>query len=171
MSKDDTALTFALLKVLSTRIGEAKKNADAEIRDGWKVKDRNAAVLPDGTKIGSVTLAKGKLTADIVNQDAFLEWVLATHPDAVEQVTVTRVNPDFAARMVAFARATGSTADPATGEEVPGLRVQEGDPYAMTILEEDAVEQVAKAWQDGELGELIGALVRPAIEQGPVDQS
>lgn len=167
MSKDDTALTFALLKVLSTRLGKAKKNADAEIRDGWQVKDRNSAVLPGSNiKIGSVTLAKGKLTADIVDQDKFLEWVLATHPDAVEQVTVTRVNADFAARMVAFARATGSTADPATGEEVPGLRVQEGDPYAMTVLEDDAAEQVTKAWQNGELTELIASLVQPAIEGG-----
>lgn len=166
MSKDDTALTFALLKVLSTRIGKAKKNADAEIRDGWQVKDRNAAVLPDGTKIGSVTLAKGKLTADLVDADKFLEWVLTYHPDEVEQVTVTRVNADFTARMISYARQTGSNVDPATGEEIPGLRVQEGDPYAMTILADDAAEQVAKAWQNGQLTELIASLVQPAIEGG-----
>lgn len=167
MSKDDTALTFALLKVLSTRLGKAKKAADAEIRDGWQVKDRNSAVLP-GTeiKIGSVTLAKGKLTADLVDADKFLEWVLTYHPDQVEQETVTRVNADFTARMISYARQTGSNVDPATGEEIPGLRVQEGDPYAMTILEDDAAEKVAKAWQSGELTELIASLVQPAIEGG-----
>jgi hypothetical protein len=95
-----------------------------------------------------------------------MEWVLENHPDAIQQVQVTQVDPDFTARMVAFARATGSTADPATGEEVPGLRVRDGDPYPMTKLEDNAAELVAEAWQSGELSELIASLVRPAVEAG-----
>ena len=166
MSKDHTALTLALLKVLSSRLGAAKKTADTEITGGWEVADRNAAVLPGGVKIGSVTLAKGKRNVDITDQDAFMEWVLETHPDAIQQVQVTQVDPDFTNRMISFARATGSTADPATGEEVPGLRVRDGDPYPVTRLEDDAFEQVAAAWQNGELGELIAALVQPAVEPG-----
>ncbi|WP_329521215.1 hypothetical protein [Spirillospora sp. NBC_01491] len=166
MSKDETALTFALLKVLSTRVGAAKKSADKEITGGWEVSDRNAAVLPGGIKVGSVTLAKGKTSAEITDTDAFMEWVLETHPDAIEQVKVTRVNRDFTARMIAFARATGSAVDPATGEEVPGLHVREGDPYAMTTLEDDAVELVADAWQTGQLAELLGSLMQPAVEAG-----
>ena len=166
MSKDETALTLALLKVLSGRVGTAKKTADQDITGGWEVSDRNAAVLPNGTKIGTVTLAKGKRSVDITDQDAFMEWVLEAHPDAIQQIQVTQVDPDFTARMVAFARATGSTADPATGEEVPGLRVRDGDPYPMTKLEDDAADLVAEAWQNGELTELIAALVRPAVEAG-----
>ena len=166
MTKDQTALTFALLKVLSTRVGAAKQAADADITSGWKVKDRNAAVLPDGTKVGSVTLAKGKTSAEITDADAFMEWVLETHPEAIEQVKITRVSPDFTARMIAFARATGRIDDPATGEAVPGLQVREGDPYAMTTLEDDAVELVAKAWQSGQLGKLIGSLMQPAVDAG-----
>ncbi|HWB34959.1 MAG TPA: hypothetical protein VHA75_02940 [Rugosimonospora sp.] len=166
MSKDETALTVALLKVLSTRIGAAKKAADKDITGGWEVSDRNAAVLPNKAKIGTVTLAKGKRSVDITDQNAFMEWVLENHPDAIQQVQVTQVDPDFTARMVAFARATGSTADPATGEEVPGLRVRDGDPYPMTKLEDNAAELVAEAWQSGELSELIASLVRPAVEAG-----
>lgn len=166
MSKDETALTVALLKVLSGRIGTAKKTADTDITGGWEVSDRNAAVLPNGTKIGTVTLAKGKRNVDITDQDAFMEWVLETHPDAIQQVQVTQVDPDFTNRMISFARATGSTTDPATGEEVPGLRVRDGDPYPMTKLEDDAAELVAEAWQSGELAELIAALVQPTVEAG-----
>ena len=166
MSKEDTALKFALLKVLSTRIGELKKEADADITAGWQVSDRNAAVLPNETRIGSVTLATGRRSVDITDPDAFMEWVLLTHPDEIQQIQVTQVHPDFTARMVAFARATGSTADPATGEEVPGLRVRDGDPYAVTKLEHDAAELVAQAWKDGVLADLIGALVQPAVEAG-----
>jgi hypothetical protein len=164
MNKDETALTATLLKVLSTRIGAAKKTADKDITDGWEVSDRNSAVLPGGgPKIGSVTLAKGKRSVDITDADAFMAWVLETHPDAIQQIQVTQVDPDFTARMIAFARATGSTADPATGEEVPGLRVRDGDPYPMVKLEANAAELVAKAWQDGELTDLIAALVQPAV--------
>jgi hypothetical protein len=165
LSKDDTALTLALLKVLSTRIGVAKKAADAEIA-GWEVSDRNAAKLPNGQKIGTVTLATGRRSVDITDGDAFMEWVLETHPEAIQQIKVTRVDPDFTARMIAFARATGSTADPATGEAVPGLRVQDGEPYAMTKLEDDAVEQVAEAWRTGKLTDLFAALVQPAVKAG-----
>lgn len=166
MTTHDTALTFALLKVLSTRIGAVKKAADVEITSGWQVGDRNAAVLPNDMKIGSVTLAKGKRNVDITDGDAFMEWVLETHPDAIQQIQVTQVDPDFTARMIAFARATGSTADPATGEEVPGLRVRDGDPYPVTKLEDDAVELVAKAWQNGDLADLLATLVQPAVEAG-----
>lgn len=166
LSRDQTALTLTLLKVLSTRLGAAKKIADKEITDGWAVSDRNAAVLPGGVKIGSVTLAKGKRNVDITDEDAFMEWVLETHPDSIQQVQVTQVDPDFTARMIAFARATGSTTDPATGEEVPGLRVRDGDPYPVTRLEDDAADEIAEAWRNGVLGELIASLVQPAVEAG-----
>lgn len=166
MTAHDTALTFALLKVLSNRIGAAKKQADAQIRDGWKVKDRNAAVLPDGTEIGSVTLAKGKNTAHLVDEDAFLAWVLEAHPEEIEQVKITRVNPGFQERILSYARQAGEPVDPATGESVPGVAVKEGDPYPTTRLNADAAELVAKAWQDGSLAELVAALVQPAIEGG-----
>jgi hypothetical protein len=166
MSAHETALMFALLKVLTTQLVGAKKTADADIRTTWKVKDRNAAVLPDGTELGSVTLAKGKTTAHLSDEDVFLAWVLETHPDQVEQISITRVRPDFQDQILSFARKTGRTVDPATGEEVPGVQVVEGDPYPTTRLEPDAAALVAKAWQDGSLADLIGSLVQPAIEAG-----
>lgn len=171
MSAHETALTFALLKVLRDRLSTAKAAADTEIKTTWRVKDRNAAVLPNGAELGSVTLAKGRATAHLADEDAFMAWVLETHPDEVEQISITRVKPDFQDRILSFARQTGTTVDPATGEEVPGVKVVEGDPYPTTRLAPDAEELVAAAWQNGSLPELIGALVQPAIEGADPGQS
>jgi hypothetical protein len=164
--RHDLASRFGLLKVLTSKLGDAKKVADAEIRNTWRVKDRAAAVLPDGSGIGSVTLAKGRATSKLADEPAYEEWVRDTHPEEIETVTFTRVNPDFTDRLMAFARKVGEPVDPATGQQVPGIEVVEGDPYPTVRLEPDAAELVARAWQDGTLGELVAALLRPAIESG-----
>lgn len=168
MTAHETALRFALLKVLTGQLGTSKKVADSEIRTTWRVKDRNAALLPDGTEIGAVTLASGKKSAKVNDDDAYLAWVLETHPEEVEQITttVTRVKPDYTERTLSYARQTGHALDPATGEIVPGVKVEEGDPYTMTRLAPDADQLVAKAWRDGSLMELVATLVQPAIEGG-----
>ena len=166
MSKDEAALALALIRVLQDRLRAVRAATAKDVTGTWQVSDRNAAVLPDGTKIGSVVLAKGKRTAAVDDADAFLEWVLVTHPDEVEQTVEVRVKRDFVDRMLAFARQTGSTVDPATGEEIPGLLVREGDPVPTTTLERDAPHLVANAWQDGRLSELLAALFRPEIEGG-----
>ncbi|OLT14487.1 hypothetical protein BJF79_49015 [Actinomadura sp. CNU-125] len=159
-------MALALIKVLQDRLKKARTTTATAVTDTWKVSDRNAAVLPGDTKIGSITLAKGKTTAEVDDEDAFLEWVLVTHPGEVEQKFVVQVKPDFIDRMLAFARQTGSVVDPATGEVIPGLLVREGDPHPMVTLERDAADLVARAWQDGQLGELLGGLFRPELEAG-----
>jgi len=166
MIAPDTALRFAVLKVLRERLAAAKKVADAEIVETWSVKDRSAAVLPDGTSLGSITLAKGRTSARLVDDEKYLEWVLENHPEEIEQVQITRVNPGFTERLLNFARQTGDCINPATGEPVPGISVEEGEPYAVSRLVADADELVTKAWQDGSLTELMSSLVQPAIEGG-----
>lgn len=166
MTKHQTALKFAVLQILRKRLATAKDVADVEINETWKVKDRNAAVLPDGTEIGSVTLAKGKTTAKLTDDQKYFEWVLENHPDEIEQVKVTRVKPGFTERLLNFARQTGDCVNPATGQPVPGIVVEQGNPYALPILVADADELITQAWQDGSLMELVASLVQPAIEAG-----
>jgi hypothetical protein len=162
----DTALKFALLKVLTTQLADAKKAADCEIRDTWKLKDRNAAVLPDGTEIGSVTLAKGRASARVADEDAYMAWVLENHPERIEQIQVTRVEPGYTERILAHARTAGVAVDVETGAVVEGVTVAEGDAYPTTKLTVEATALVASAWRDGSLSDLIAALVQPAVEQG-----
>lgn len=166
MNKNETALKFLVLKILRERLAAAKVIADGEITGTWKVKDRNAGTLPDGTEIGSVTLAKGKTTAKLTDDKKYLEWVLENHPDEIEQVKITRVKPGFTERLLNFARQTGDCVNPATGQPVPGIAVEHGTPYALPNLVDAADELVTKAWQDGSLTELMASLVQPAIEAG-----
>ena len=165
MTTHDTALKFALLKVLSTQISDAKKAADCEIRDGWKVKDRATAALGD-TELGTVTLAKGRATSKVSDEDAFLAWVLENHPEHVEQIQITRVDPHYTERILAHARTAGVPVDVETGETVDGVTIAEGDDYPVVRLVPEAQTLVAKAWADGSLAELIASLVQPSIEAG-----
>lgn len=166
MTAHDTALRVALLKVLTEQLAAAKRTVGEEVAGSWRVKDRSTAVLPDGTEIGTVTLAEGRTAAKVSDDDAYLAWVLENHPEEIEQIAITRVNPDFTARTLSFARQHGEPVDPATGETVAGVVVQQGDPYPMAKLSPEAADLVAKAWQDGSLSELVASLVQPAIEAG-----
>jgi hypothetical protein len=164
MIPQDLALRFALLKVLVTELAAAKKIADCEIRDAWRPSDRLTATTPGGDDIGTVTLAKGKTTANVTDLDAYEAWAGEAHPEWVETVTITRVNLDATTRLLAAARKLGVAVDAETGEVVPGITVYEGDPYPMVKLAEGAREAVAKAWRSGELAELVSGLL--AIKGG-----
>lgn len=164
--RHDLAARFAVLKTISTKVGDAKKAADCEIRDTWTPGDRLTAKLPDGTAIASVTLSNGKTTAKLTDQAAYEEWVARAHPDEIETVTITRVKPEFTERTLSAARQLGEPVDAATGEMVPGVSVEQGDPYPTTRLSAGAAEAIARAWQDGELAEMVGGLLRPALPEG-----
>lgn len=169
--RHDLAARFAVLKAITDRLKDAKAVADCEIRDTWTTGDRLTAKLPDGTAVGSVTLAKGKTTARLVDQAAFEEWVKATHPERIETVTITRVDPAYTERLLSAARQLGEAVDGETGEIVPGIRVESGDPYPTTRLGKDAGSAIARAWVDGDLAELVGGLLRPALPAGDDTQT
>lgn len=166
MTPREAALQLAVLKIIIDGLTDTKKTTNGEVAKEWEVKDRISAVLPDGTKIGTITLCAGRTSAKIDDEDAYLEWVLTTHPEEIEQVV--RVNPGFTARMLSFAKKSGTAVDPATGEEVPGITITTGDPYVLPTLTEDAVDEVGRAWGDGSLNELLAPLVGRAIEAGEV---
>jgi hypothetical protein len=163
MERHDLAARFALLKTLGAKLADAKKAADCEIRDTWTPGDRLTAKLPDDTAIGSVTLAKGKTTARLVDEPAYREWVEATHPEHIETVTITRVDPAYTERLMSAARQLGEAIDGETGSIVPGIRVEQGDPYPTTRLNAGAAEAIARAWQAGDLADALGSVLRPAL--------
>lgn len=159
------AAELALLKLVSDQIRAARKGPESVVAK-WRPKDRNAAVLPNGEEIGSVTLASGRKTARIADQAALEEWARRTHPEAFETVTITRLSPQFVERLLSAAKKLGTPVDAETGEEVPGIVVEQGDPYPQVRLNPDAAEIVAAAWKDGEMADLVARLLRPAIEGG-----
>jgi hypothetical protein len=162
--RHDLALRFAVLKALGGELTTAKRVADCEIRDTWRPGDRNSAALPDGSVVAAVTLAKGTTKASITDEAAYEAWVRHVHPDQIE--TVERVKPDFTDRAKAAARKLGHPVDPATGEEIPGMKVERGEPYPVVKPTSDAADAIARAWRAGELDEVVGDLLRPALAPG-----
>lgn len=166
--RHDLALRFAVLKALAGELTTAKRQADCEIRDTWRPGDRLSAHLPDGEVVAAVTLAKGKATAKLSDEATYRAWVEQTHPNEVETITITRVRPEFTERILSAARQLGVPVDAATGEEVPGVTVDQGDPYPMVRPVPGASVSIAKAWQAGELGDVLGGLL--AVEGGEPDE-
>lgn len=162
--RHDLAFRFAVLKVLTTLVGDAKKVADCEVRDTWRPGDRNSAETPAGVLLGAVTLAKGKTVAKLSDVAAYEAWVKHVHPEEIETVTITRVRPEFTERLMSAARQLGTPVDASTGESVPGITVERGDPYPTVRLASDAKENIGRAWHAGELADVVGGLL--AIEPG-----
>lgn len=161
-----TAAELAVVKVLAEQLKAARADADEQVAK-WRPKDRAAAILPGDVEIGSVTLTSGRTRSRIADEAAFEAWVKKAHPEMFETVTITRPNPAFVDRLLAAARKLGTPVDAETGEEVPGIAVEQGDPFPMIRLNPDAPRLVGEAWQRGELAELVGRLLRPALEGGP----
>lgn len=168
-AREDAALALAVLRIVKRRLDTADGTTADTIIDAWQEGDRTAAILPGGARIGAITLAKGRSSAAVTDRATFQEWVFQTHPEEIETVTVTRVRPAFESAMISAAKAHGEPVDSTTGETITvesGISMRLGDPYPVLRLEPDAAELVAAAWQAGELAELVGAMLAPAIESG-----
>ncbi|MGH3518822.1 MAG: hypothetical protein ACRDQ7_15670 [Haloechinothrix sp.] len=80
----------------------------------------------DGEELGSVSLTKGRVSARVADQDAYMQWVAKRYPEQVETVQVVR--SAFTERVLNTAKATGVPVDTETGEVIPGVEVSDGSP-------------------------------------------
>lgn len=164
MISNDLALAFVVLKVMGEQIKTGKAVADREVLASAQPEDRTSAVLPDGTKVGTVNLNNGRLSAKVTDREAFTAWVQAEHP--TEVVMTPAVRPAFEKRVLDQCKANKFPAD-ANGDEVPGIEVSQGDPYPMVKVADDADGAVAAAYQAGELTALMARFTQPAaVEAG-----
>ena len=160
----DLALKLAVHKVLADQLKGVRGELDEQARQVMEPGDRATAKLPSGERVGSVTLAQGRVTARVVDERAFTAWVAERFPSEVVRV----VRESFAKAVLDAVRKHGGWLDEATGElvTVPGVTVAEGDPYPTVRLTQDAQQLVARAWQSGELAGVLGDVLQPAIEAG-----
>jgi hypothetical protein len=111
--------------------------------------ERKAAVV-DGEVLGHVTLAKGRRTARVANEDALLAYVKAHHPTEVE--TVESVRPAFLKSLLDDAVKKGAHLD-SDGVVIDGLiEIVDGQPYPMSKLTDDADIVIAGLLRRGALG-------------------
>jgi len=118
-----------------------------------------AALLPDGTRIGSVKRSKAKRSPVVTDEAALLAWVRENRPEEL----VESVRPAFVDYLKAQARKHGEAVYEATGEIVPGVEMRVGAPSYLPQPDPAMVPLVR-----AKLAELIGSglLALPSGDEG-----
>lgn len=170
----------ALLEEVKAAYAAARAEAHALLEEQYKATgtSKTDAVLPDGTKVGSISRQGGERAAQVTDDDAFAAWVRDNFRSEfeVEMRLETRVRPGFVAKVMAEATAAGTAryVDAETGEvhEVPGVEIRPSRAAAhrMTYTRTSKAsaltgrELVARAWRRGELAAHVLPSLAP--EQG-----
>jgi hypothetical protein len=162
MSADarQAAIRVAALKALYDKVREAYNQARADAVAALSPGDRLHAALPDGADIGTVSVVAGKTTAKVTNPAALLEWVKINAPDEVE--TVARVRESYVGALLARCEnVDGAAMHAKTGELLPGVRFDTGDPYARVTQTAEQLKTFTTALWAGELADVLPASVGP----------
>ncbi|MFI9845081.1 hypothetical protein ACIHFD_49240 [Nonomuraea sp. NPDC051941] len=172
----EVALEYLLAKAGIKLLGDAVKTSGAILRasrqDGTPVlaeTDRESAFLA-GLRLGAVLMKRGAVTVILDNTDPlFVAWV-KDHPKYHTEIREV-VEPAFAKRLKDHARKVGKPIAP-TGEMVPGMSIDVGDPTPTEELVDDWADVLAHAIASGALdpGRLFPlppAAPAPALEEGP----
>lgn len=124
-----------------------KVAVDAEIRDAEmgvrRVRDETGAKTFD-TELGSVGISVRAASVAVVDDQAFLAWVLANHPQAVEQT----VRDADRKAIIASLTVEGGDILTRDGEVVSWAAVRPGSEY-VTVRLTDAAKARALAWTHG----------------------
>jgi hypothetical protein len=115
------------------------------------------AELPDGTVVAKVSLTDPKPAAQVTDEKAFTDWVVANYPTEKATRIVTEVRDAFRTQLLAEATAAGVPvwADRETGEvhTVPGVEIRATRARTHSVrFAKDGRDQVAAAWREGRLG-------------------
>jgi hypothetical protein len=118
-----------------------------------------AALLPDGTRIGSVKRSKAKRTPVVTDEAAVLAWVRENRPEEI----VESVRPAFLDYLKGQARKHGEAVYEATGEIVPGVEMRVGAPSYLPQPDPAMVPAIR-----AKFAELIGGglLALPSGDEG-----
>jgi hypothetical protein len=132
------------------------------------------ATLPDGVKVGSVSVTGGEAEAKIVDEEAFTDWVRETYPsEAVTQI-VRSVRATFTAQILAemTAARVARIVDKGTGEmhDVPGVAIKpsRARSHRLTFARKskaqplDGRDLIAQSWRTGDLASIVLPALAPA---------
>ncbi|MGW1997215.1 hypothetical protein [Embleya sp. NPDC001921] len=164
MNINDLAQREAVLKALHDAIGDELKAVKAETQTALDTTNKGvqqvAATLPDGTKVGTVSLTDPKPEARVTDPAAFLEWVRENYKTEIERRMVTEVRAAFITKILAEITAadTPQIVDSETGEihKVPGVEIKATRSRTHSVrLSAEGRAAIGAAWQAGELAHLV----------------
>jgi len=186
----DENLRFVFKKTIVDALSaEIKKDREEHIKpliEEWRRSGTKSfsVTLPDGTKIGNVTLAEGKDETVIADDTAFFLWMKANHPEEIETIEIPekvipassyeQVKPAALNRLLEseFLQA-GDAIVTVAGEEVPGVefrKAPEPSQFSVTYAGAKAVDKertkqrLFEAYRNGQLGHLNLGAALPQIE-------
>jgi hypothetical protein len=146
----EVAVRVAALKALYDKVKDAYNQARADALEALQPGDRLHAALPDGADIGTVSVVPAKTTAKVTNPAALLEWVTVNAPDEVEHVA--RVRESYVGALLSRCEnVDGAAMHAKTGELLPGVRFETGEPYARVSQTHDQLAAFVQAWAGGAL--------------------
>lgn len=185
LSLKDANTRFALLKAFAdaiyAEIAENREIHTARLVERYTEEGTKAfdVKLPDGLKVGSISLAVPKPTTTITDEAAFLAYCEYNQPKAVRIVqgspavvtpaTPTRavVDPKSAALILAFSKPAddGAVIDD-NGVLIDGVTyTPAADPKQFSVrYEPDGREAIALAYRRGQLNQLTSGSALPEIE-------
>lgn len=186
---DPAALRAAIArKAALTALSDAVKAelAEANTDVQWHIEQHATATgstkfdatLPDGTKVGSISLTGGEAAAQVVDVDAFTAWVRAEYASEVTPRIEFSIATAFLTKVLAEATAAGRAeyADPETGvvHDLPGVEIRPSRSrsnrltFSRTSKNQplNGRELVAKAYREGRLAHILPALAPVPAEDG-----
>lgn len=148
MTPRDLALTIAALTILEERVKQARDDARVAILQALDDLggDSVRAELPDGTRIGKVSVSAPKPSPRVTDEDKFTAWVAKEYPTEV----VWHVRDSFKKAVLDKMRPTDAGAvflD--TGEIVDGITFVERDPFASCRFDPEGRDKLADAMRSG----------------------
>lgn len=173
-------LRIALIKTYADALADFMKTARAELLDDLLEKFEEegtksfTVTLPNGEKVGQVTLPESKPSDDVVDPASLFEWA---EPQGGIKVDVIPAQAERVEKRIDYAWLDGKIKnsipgdggdliDSETGEVIPGVKRTPGGikPSFTITFAKDGREKLATAYRRGELNELVNGTVLPAIE-------
>lgn len=106
--------------------------------------ERVGAYLPDGEKIGTVGLNKGRKSARVTDDAAALTWVEKNYPEAIRK----SINPAWLKALTDYAAEVGQPGepgvDPRSGEVLPFIEVRQGNPFLTVTTTKEGVARMTE---------------------------
>lgn len=124
-------------KVFQDEVNTAFTDTRRRVEPLMDADDSIPAVLPDGTRVGTVKRSKAPRKPTVTDMAAVLAWVKANRPEEV-QVSES-VTPAFIAYLMDQTKKHGAPVYEATGEIVPGIEMRTGNPSFLPQVDADLV--------------------------------
>ncbi len=135
-------MRLAVLRALKNRVKEVEAEISADLLSTMDEGDAKAASLTDGTRLGKVSVGRGRTSVAIVNETEFVSWVRKNYPDEITE----SVRESFRSKVLDSAKRHHLPVDETTGEIIPGVDLRVGNPFLSFRGEPGWEGVIAERW-------------------------